>query len=50
MSEPKDPTRRAMRPYEPVLPTPAYGAVLFHDVWVNSGVLAVECRQCGKRA
>ena len=45
-----DPTRRTVRrPITPVLPTPAYGAVTFHEVWTNSGVLCLECRQCAKR-
>ena len=38
-----------MRPYEPELVTPAYDAVTFHEVWTNSGVLCLECRQCAKR-
>ena len=49
MSEPDDPTRIVRRPTERVLPTPAYGAVTFHEVWTNSGVLCLECRQCAKR-
>ena len=49
MAEPADPTRRTMRPITPVLPTPAYDAVTFHEVWTNSGVLCLECRQCAKR-
>jgi hypothetical protein len=46
---PDDPTRRATRPIDPVWPAPASGAVTFHQVWVNSGVLCLECRQCNKR-
>ena len=49
MSEPDDPTRIARRPTEWMPPTPAYGAVTFHEVWVNSGVLCLECRSCNNR-
>ena len=51
MNEPDDPTRleSARRPLAPSYPTPAYGAITFHQLWINSGVLCLECRQCAKR-
>jgi hypothetical protein len=39
----------ARRPLAPVLPAPAYGAITFHELWTNSGVLCLECRECNKR-
>ena len=51
MSEPDDPTRleSARRPLAPSYPASAYGAITFHQLWINSGVLCLECRQCAKR-
>jgi len=46
---PDDPTRRTMRPTEPVPPAPAYGAVTFGQVALEGGVLCVECRACARR-
>ena len=46
---PDDPTRRQMRPREPVPVTPAYGAVTFGHVALEGGVLCDECRACAKR-
>ena len=39
----------ARRPIEPQWPAPAYGAITFHQVWTNSGVLCLECCRCNKR-
>jgi hypothetical protein len=49
---PDDPTRleSARRPLGPSYPAPAYGAITFQQLWINSGVLAVECRACDKRS
>jgi hypothetical protein len=47
--EPDDPTRIVRSPTEWVPPTPAYGAITFHQVWTNNGVLCLECRSCSKR-
>jgi hypothetical protein len=45
----EDATRIKQRPLSPMLSTPAGDATTFHQVWVNSGVLCLECRQCNKR-
>ena len=48
---PDDPTRleSARRPLPPSYPPPAGDATTFHQVWIKSGVLCLECRACAKR-
>jgi hypothetical protein len=51
MSEPESPNRSdsARRPIAPQWPSPASDPIKFIQVWTNSAVLCLKCRQCNKR-